>query len=845
MQKPAKIGPMILVLFALPFLFGGLAILSSIINVNQNSFHGSVLAGAIIAGVLLFIAGAIIVGVFKGYARMKERAASEEANPMSPWMWRADWANRRAESSNKNSEILYWILCIFCNGITIPVMISFFPALARAWQPQALVALAFGLGGAGLLTQAVRVSIRQRRFGKTYFEFNSLPFMPGDRVSGRIQLKMDVTAERGIDLRLVCLRRTVTRSGEDSTTSETILWEGDQNVPGGALAPGPLGRAIPVDFAIPSDAYVTDQEDTRDQVIWRLFAQAEVPGVDYKDSFEIPVFKSSSAARVDDGFDAPKFSSSANDGYSSGESSQADSGAVLKPARVKVQIFAGPGGTEFYFRAFRNPVAALFLVGFTVAWSAIIYFLFHAKAPMLFPLVFSFFDVFLVLAASHAVFGSARIVVGNGEIVFRRGILGIGRTRGVRASDVTALVPVASMQQGNTLGNTMYVLLLKTKDGRRIRLVDGIDSRQEARWIVSQIETLAGLSIDTHVETDTPFGFPPQPGQPSNPQDWPMRGRMVAGRQNNSYVPAIVFFAIVLGMVGFMVSRNNAFRSRANGAKTNAAARAKSVARRNFAGPLTDADKMRIDSLPVQDQAEELLERAILHDDRALELFEKDIDGWSGKLSETDMLKQLERRSEFSRDLRVRYANADLNLAVQGWQKSEELAERTIQQAQTDKEHRAWAVYYLGMMAGRGVDYDHIHSVLVEYVRHDPDPNVRQWAVEGMRYLGKDEALDDLYESFTHDPAPAVRNRAGCNISDCGNFTRRQRMRMTPQLIDLAANPSTNAQMRGWCFMALREITDAKVPDNAEAWKNWYVAHGTEKMAEFEKADWWKVRGDE
>jgi hypothetical protein len=849
MQQPVKIGPAILGLFSLPFLFFGVLTLASILNLNRISFHGSVLAGTMVACVFLFIGSLILVGAFKGYAGMKRKAALEEANPISPWMWRDDWASRRAESSNKNSELLYWILCIFCNGISIPVMATVFPTLARALQPQAFVAIAFGLAGAGLLAQAIRVSIRRRRFGKTSFEFNALPFSPGDRVSGRIQLKMDEGAERGIDLRLVCLRRTVTNFGKDSTTSETILWEGDQNVPIGALAPRPLGRAVPVDFAVPADAYVTDQNDSRDQVIWRLYAHADMPGVDYKDSFEIPVFKTSTAPIRDECFDAPKFSSSQDAACFSSDSSQPESGDVPKPTQIKVQISPAGAGTQFYFKAFRNPVAALVLVAFTAAWNGIVYFLWNSKAPVLFPVVFSLFDVLLVFAALHAVLGSSRVVVGNGEITVRSGILGMGRTRRVRASDVISILPLASVQQGNTLGNTVYAIQLKTKDGRRIRLADAIDSRSEARWIVGQIETLAGLKIDTHVETNTTFGPPPQPGLSSNPQDWPLRGRMLAGRRDNSYVPIIVCFAFILAMMGFMVSRQNAFRARTNGANrnraSNAATRANSAARRKFAAPMADTDDSRISGLPAQDQAEELLERAIEHDERALELFEKKIDGWTGQLKETERLKQLEKRSEFSRDLRVRYANADLNLALQGWQKSEDLAERTIQQAQTDKEHRAWALYYLGMMAGRGVDYEHIHSVLLEYAKHDPDANVRQWAVEGMRYLGKDDVLDDLFESFTHDPATQVRNRAGCNISDCGNFARIQRMRMTPQLIDLAANPSSNAQMRGWCFMALREITGAQVLDNAEAWRSWYDAHGAEKTAEFEKMDWWKVRGDE
>jgi hypothetical protein len=142
------------------------------------------------------------------------------------------------------------------------------------------------------------------------------------------------------------------------------------------------------------------------------------------------------------------------------------------------------------------------------------------------------------------------------------------------------------------------------------------------------------------------------------------------------------------------------------------------------------------------------------------------------------------------------------------------------------------------------VDYERIHDVLLGYARNDPDALVRQWAVEGMRYLGKDEVLDELFTSFTEDPSMNVRDRAGCNISDCGNFTRKQRMRMAPQLIDLVANPSTTPQMRNWCFMALREITDENFPD-AASWSNWYQAHGSEKMAAFERLEWWQVKGDE
>jgi hypothetical protein len=197
--------------------------------------------------------------------------------------------------------------------------------------------------------------------------------------------------------------------------------------------------------------------------------------------------------------------------------------------------------------------------------------------------------------------------------------------------------------------------------------------------------------------------------------------------------------------------------------------------------PLTDADVEHLQTLPDQAQAEELLDRAIQHDPRALELFEQNIGGWS-KLTRTARIGQLDELSRYSTDLRVRYANVDLNLALNGL-------------AKTD--------------------------------------------------ASTDEALDQLFDSFTHDPSNAVRDRAGCNVSDCGTFKRKQRMQMVPKLIELAADPGTTPQMRNWTFLALHEITDETLPADASAWQDWYTNHGAEKMAEFEQQDWWRVRGDQ
>jgi hypothetical protein len=836
MTQPSKGAAIFLTLFGLPFLGAGLAFIYKQLVDRGNHTTFETVATILFGLVFAVIGGGLIYAAMGGYGRLKKQAAIEESNPLSPWLWRTDWASRRAESQFKKSAVTLWVLAVLCNVVTLPFLVGMAQQFARNRNPGVFLLLVVNLLGAVLIVKAARATIRRRRFGETYFEFDTLPFSTGEHVRGKIHLQLDTRAEHGISLRLSCVRKVVSGSGEDSTTNQIVLWQADQNVPPCTVGSGPLGCAIPVDFPIPADGVATSHDDPRDQILWLLHAQADIPGLDYTDDFEIPVFRGATSAETARDSETPGFSTASSFGFATTRSD--DSAEVPQPAHAKVVVGMGSGGTEFYFPPFRNPGRALILLLVTVFWGGVVYLTYEKHALVFFLIAFGLCGLILVAGTLHVMLGSARITVRSGEIVSRAGIFGLGRERRIPVSDVASIVPVVSAQQGNSPGNALHAIRMRLKDGRKITLADEINSRQEARWVVSQIETLAGLKLDTRVEVDLPLGVTSQlPGQS-------VGQIFTQTRRSTSPTASLAVFAfMVAGMAGFMVWRMTSFTSRAKNSR--AAVAAKSVERRVFSEPLTDADVERLGALPAQAQAEELLERAIGHDTRALKVFDHLQDGWVGNIRMTDRMKQLERRSEFSKDLRVRYANVDLNLALQGWQKNQQAADQLIERARTDPQHRSWAVYYLGMLAGRGVDYDRIHEVLLNYARNDQDATVRQWAVEGMRFLGKDEVLDELFLSFTEDPSKSVRDRAGCNISDCGIFTRKQRMRMVPKLINLAMNPRTTGQMRSWTFLALQEITDVNLPADALAWSRWYQEHGSEKMAEFQRLEWCQVRGDE
>jgi len=833
-NRPPKGAQAVPTVFGLIFMAFGLAFASGFVFASPGHVQGSRWVGVAISAFFALIGGGIIYAGIYGTRKLKEQAAIEQSNPASPWLWRKDWAASRAESTNRNTSIGLWFFAVFWNVIAFSVAGSVVPQLWRNSDLKALFPLAMCVVGVILAGAAIRATIRRERFGQTHFAFAALPFSPGRVLKGTIHLHFNTVAKHGVDLRLSCVRRVVTGSGKERSTRESVLWEADKNVPQELLTPGAMSDAtIPVEFSIPSDAYESNHDQTDDQVLWLLHAKADIPGVDYSDDFEVPVFRlTPSAASASE---SAVFSSSETQGATVPPAFQSDASDVAAPQNPKVVVSDGMNGsTRFYFPPLRNPVRVLVLILITAVWTGILYFLGHSQAPWIFPVVFTLFDLVLIYGLIQTATGSSRIEVGSGKVVFRRAVMGIGSVREIPFSDVAQILPVTTARQAGS--RESYLLRLRTKSGEQVTLADAIEDRQEARWVAAQLEKFVGLKLDTHVAVDAGFGTygpPPQRGQTASPVF--RRNRPVA------IAVGLAFFLVWAGIVGSRIlSVKHANPTRIS--KTSGVAR--SSLHQVTHSPLTDTDVEHLQALPAQSQAEELLERAIQHDLRALDIFEQNIGSWSN-LTRTAQMNQLDERSRYSTDLRVRYANADLNLALNGLPKIEATADQLIALAHADPAHRAYSVYSMGMLAGRGVAYDRIYPVLLDYAKNDADLQVRQWAVEGMRFLGTDEALDQLFNSFTHDPSNAVRDRAGCNVSDCGTFKRQQRMRMVPKLIDLAADPGTTPQMRNWTFLALHEITDETLPADASAWQAWYAEHGAEKMAEFEQQDWWKVRGDQ
>ena len=232
-----------------------------------------------------------------------------------------------------------------------------------------------------------------------------------------------------------------------------------------------------------------------------------------------------------------------------------------------------------------------------------------------------------------------------------------------------------------------------------------------------------------------------------------------------------------------------------------------------------------LDRLPAQRQAELLLERAINHYDGATDQVAARVDRWYGKIKITTQFNSLFATAINSNDLRVRATGLEIDLAAYNVPKVPQSVDLYKPQTAPGSPDRVTAMWVLGLLGNRGVEPDRVREILLRNI-HDPEQNIRYWAVESLALLGTDEIIQPLLGIFHDDPSPAIRERAACSLAQSGMLSQEQRRKAIPQLLDFADDAALDAQTHSWVFQALRDITGQNLSNDAASWRNWYSSQG-------------------
>jgi hypothetical protein len=230
--------------------------------------------------------GAVDIGVSK-----PGEAAGDSAD--QPWLRGKDWASRRFGDGAGREALRAWGfgLAFGVPAAAVGVLIAW--VVANEDNYRILLAAPLPFIGIYMLIRAVRATLRYFRWGSSTFELETLPGVVGHGLSGTLRTRARAAGNEPFRATLSCLR--LINSGNAQAPSERLLWQQELRVVGRTERDG--GRTIvPLAFTIPGHVEPTDADNAFNQIVWRLAVTLERPGVDYRASFEVPVFRTAASA---------------------------------------------------------------------------------------------------------------------------------------------------------------------------------------------------------------------------------------------------------------------------------------------------------------------------------------------------------------------------------------------------------------------------------------------------------------------------------------------------------------------------------------------------------------------
>jgi hypothetical protein len=238
-----------------------------------------------------------------------------------------------------------------------------------------------------------------------------------------------------------------------------------------SLQPGMSGINIPLSFEIPPGLPQSDDSNPNDQIIWRVDVTAAVPGIDYSENFEVPVF------------DTGATPISEEERQASRDRRRAKSrGHVPADPLVRIGQNAA-GGTEFHFAPRRKPGSTIRGVLFTAGSWAAVWALLHYGAPIGFPIFVGLFALLMTAGLLISLFHTSTVIVQRPAVTVKNRVLGIGPTRLLDASEITDVVAEAVGEPKAT----SWEVKVKTAGGKSYSAASLLTDQKEAEWTAEKI----------------------------------------------------------------------------------------------------------------------------------------------------------------------------------------------------------------------------------------------------------------------------------------------------------------------------------------------------------------------
>ena len=399
---------------------------------------------------------------------LKKRDARRELHPDQPWMWFDKWRTPQIAGEARSTMWLAIGFAAIWNLVSLPILFIV-PGEVSGGNTAALIGLLFPLVGVGLAVWAVREVIRHRRYGASTLELQSHPVPLGGRLGGTLNIPARLQA-REVQVQLACINRYVTGSGKNRSTRENVLWEDRQRAPTTSGA-GPGQTSARIEMRLPAGQPVSSEQNPKSRIIWRLTATSAEPGVDYKAVFELPVFDTGEALADAAEGDAPEVVFEADDWRETGV----------------VHDYAA-GGQRFVFPRYRLLGAGLGLMFGALVFTGVGAGMMLLGGMWIFGGIFAAVGLLLLWGAISMLFQRSEVIIGNGRLRWRHGVLG-----GWQEAEAGAVKSI-SVDKSGSVGSNLYFQLEIERWGRegKTAIAGWIPGERPARALAAHWDSLLG-----------------------------------------------------------------------------------------------------------------------------------------------------------------------------------------------------------------------------------------------------------------------------------------------------------------------------------------------------------------
>jgi len=276
------------ILFGLPFLATG--VIAFALIGAYGTAEGVPLPVSLAFGAVFTAAGTYVIasGVL-GTVRKRRQRELALTQPEAPWLADHPWDITEAVDRPLGRVVKPVLLSAFLFVFLIPF--NYLVFVSEEWADELLALIFVYVFDAIWVTTvgyALYCLVRYLKFGASSLRFSSFPFFLGERLQVQFAFPEGLHDFRTLKATLRCVEeRFESPDGQSNEVRCYETWADTVCLEGGSLDAG--DPVIALAFDIPTDARSTALAE-RPPVYWEIEIKADLPGIDYKATFLVPVY---------------------------------------------------------------------------------------------------------------------------------------------------------------------------------------------------------------------------------------------------------------------------------------------------------------------------------------------------------------------------------------------------------------------------------------------------------------------------------------------------------------------------------------------------------------------------